>query len=174
MTAKREAAIPAQDADAEVLREFDESTRSRVERIRQFGDAVRTAIRSRRQSYALKQAELAERLGVSVSTVSRLESGRGISGMDFEVALSALAELGAEPMLTLLDPNAPGACEVIDMTLTEPAAAPRGLGSEDAMFSHPAVAVGLKSELKAMREEMSRLTDGVQHLSQANQKESTE
>lgn len=205
MRANREGAIPAQDAEAEVLREFDDATRTRVERIRQFADAIRAAIRSRRrQTPDLTQAKLAERLGVSVSTISRLESGRGISGLDFEVALSALAELGAEPMLTLLDPDAPGTCEVIDMTLSrqpasrqpasgQPAEQPRlakaatlgegdetqvspqpvRLGSESATLSDPAVAVGFQSELEAMREQMSRLTDAVQHLSRTRHRQST-
>lgn len=201
MRVNREKAVPAHDAEAAVLREFDESTQRRVERIRQFADAIRTAIRNRRRHTCdLTQAHLAERLGVSVSTVSRLESGRGMSGMDFEVAIAAIAELGAEPMLTLLDPEAPGACEVIDMTLTEqeavrprPARAatlndaneasaeagpsaetgPLRLGSRHASFSDPAVAVGFQSELEAMREQMSRLTDAVQHLSQANHRQSS-
>lgn len=187
--------VPAQDAEAEVLREFDDATQKRVERIRQFADAIRRAIRNRRRQHRnLTQSELSKRLGVSVSTISRLESGRGIAGLDFEVAIAAITELGAEPMLTLLDPDAPGACEVRDLTLPEQAAGqpalakaaalsdsdepsgasgPVRLGSSSATLSDPAVAVGFQSELEAMREQMSRLTDAVQHLSQANQRQSS-
>lgn len=188
-------AVPAQDAEAEVLREFDDATRKRVERIRQFADAIRTTIRNRRRRHCnLNQSELAKRLGVSVSTISRLESGRGIAGLDFEVAIAAITELGAEPILTLVDPEAPGACEVRDLTLPEQAAgqpalaraavlsdsdepsggsAPASLAAQNATLSDPAVAVGFQSELEAMREQMSRLTDAVQHLSQANQRQSS-
>lgn len=196
MRASDDKALSAQDAEAEVLREFDKTTQQRMERIRQFAEAIRMAIRTRRRQHrGLTQAQLAERLGVSVSTISRLESGRGISGLDFGVAVAAIAELDAEPMLTLLDPGAPGACEVADLTLPdqrsaqppvakaaglqgseEPEAAtePSGLGSGYRALGDASVAVGFQSELEAMRKQMSRLTDAVQNLSQANQRRSSE
>ena len=194
MRASGDKALSAQDAEAEVLREFDDATQRRMERIRQFADAIRVAIRTRRrQHFRLTQAQLAERLGVSVSTISRLESGRGISGLDFEVAIAAIAELDAEPMLTLLHPGSPGACEVADLTWPERrsgqprlaeaaglqaceepqgATEPSGLSSGNRTLSDAAVAVGFQSELEAMRKEMLRLTEAVQHLSEANHRRS--
>ena len=199
MRAKRDEASTARDAEAEILGALEEPTRTRITRIQQFADAIRSAIRNRRrQTDDLTQTELAKRLGVSVSTISRLESGRGIAGVDFAVALSALAELGAAPTLTLLDADAPEAYAVVDRTRTghaaqqaaeeprwaqaatlsvegetQPSAASSGSGSCDAPVSDPTVAAGVQSELEAVREEMARLTKAVEHLSQTGRGRST-
>lgn len=53
----------------------------------EFGAALRAA----RTGAGVTQAELAERLGVSRMTVSRLEQGDGVS---LETAVRALSELG--------------------------------------------------------------------------------
>lgn len=178
---------PAEEADANVLNALDPQTSERIERVRAFADEVRDAIRTlRRDAHGLNQGELADRLGVSNSTISRLESGHGLSGLDLDLVLLAFAELGASPMLTLLDPNAPGAGQVVDFTTwpetvesergrraperhraatveTEAMAASletgrsRSTGAENL----DAVAYGLQSELKAMRMELSRLSDSV-------------
>jgi transcriptional regulator with XRE-family HTH domain len=199
MRAKRDEASTARDAEAEILGALEEPTRTRIARIQQFADAIRSAIRNRRrQTDDLTQTELAKRLGVSVSTISRLESGRGIAGIDFEVALSALAELGAAPTLTLLDADAPEAYAVVDRTRTghapqqaaeeprwaeaatlsaegetQPSAESSGSGSRDAPVSELAVSAGVQSELEAVREEMARLTKAVEHLSQTGRGRST-
>lgn len=199
MRAKRDEASTARDAEAEILGALEEPTRTRIARIQQFADAIRSAIRNRRrQTDDLTQTELAKRLGVSVSTISRLESGRGIAGIDFAVALSALAELGAAPTLTLLDADAPDAYAVVDRTRTghaaqqaaeeprlaqaatlsaegetQPSAASSGSGSREAPVSDLAASAGVQSELEAVREEMARLTKAVEHLSQTGRGRST-
>jgi transcriptional regulator with XRE-family HTH domain len=199
MRAKRDEASTARDAEAEILGALEEPTRTRIARIQQFADAIRSAIRNRRrQTDDLTQTELAKRLGVSVSTISRLESGRGIAGIDFAVALSALAELGAAPTLTLLDADAPEAYAVVDRTRTghaaqqaaeeprlaqaatlsaegetQPSAASSGSGSREAPVSDLAASAGVQSELEAVREEMARLTKAVEHLSQTGRGRST-
>lgn len=201
MRAKRDEASTARDAEAEILGALEEPTRTRIARIQQFADAIRSAIRNRRrQTDDLTQTELAKRLGVSVSTISRLESGRGIAGIDFAVALSALAELGAAPTLTLLNADAPDAYAVVDRTRTgqaaeeprwaqaatlsaegetQPSAASSGSGSRDVPVSDLAVSAavqseaGVQSELEAVREEMARLTKAVEHLSQTGRGRST-
>lgn len=199
MRAKRDEASTARDAEAEILGALEEPTRTRIARVQQFADAIRSAIRNRRrQTDDLTQTELAKRLGVSVSTISRLESGRGIAGIDFAVALSALAELGAAPTLTLLDADAPEAYAVVDRTRTghaaqqaaeeprlaqaatlsaegetQPSAASSGSGSREAPVSDLAASAGVQSELEAVREEMARLTKAVEHLSQTGRGRST-
>lgn len=189
----RKPAVPAAEAQEQVFEALDGETRGRIERVRAFADEIRQAIRGlRKDAHGLKQSELAERLGVSTSTISRLESGKGLAGLDLEVALLAFAELQAAPMLTLLDPNSPGAGQVIDLTTWSERVSGAGAGSEagsDTVVSAaarveneplaasvkqtqsgeqtqwPAVAYGLQSELKAVRSEISRLSDRVAHLS---------
>ncbi|WP_200341556.1 helix-turn-helix transcriptional regulator [Rhodovibrio sodomensis] len=181
--ARGETAVPAEQADMRVMEALDAQTRDRIERVRAFADEVRNAIRTlRREAHGLKQSELAERLGVSTSTVSRLESGNGLSGLDLELVLFAFAELNAAPMLTLLDPSSPGAGQVVDFTSwpetralnrggqaaaqsdatveTQAIAASHQRGHRAATVeSLDAVAYGLQSELRAMRLELTRLSD---------------
>ncbi|MGW4635947.1 helix-turn-helix transcriptional regulator [Nocardia sp. NPDC004415] len=58
----------------------------------EFGQAVRHA----REQRGLHQAELAERLGVTRMTVSRLERGGSVS---METAIRALSECGYEAIV---------------------------------------------------------------------------
>ncbi|GGK65729.1 helix-turn-helix transcriptional regulator [Nocardia camponoti] len=58
----------------------------------ELGQAVRRA----REQRGLQQAELAERVGVTRMTVSRLERGEGVS---METAMRALSECGYEAVL---------------------------------------------------------------------------
>jgi len=193
-TARGETAKPAEEADANVLNALDPQTSERIERVRAFADEVREAVRTlRRDAHGLSQGDLAGRLGVSTSTISRLESGHGLSGLDLELVLLAFAELGASPLLTLLDPNAPGAGQVLDFTTwPETAESERGRRSPERLQaatvetramaasvetggsrsfgaeSLDAVAYGLQSELKAMRMELSRLSDSVNKPAQAS------
>jgi DNA-binding transcriptional regulator YiaG len=187
LTASGGTAKSAEEADANVLNALDPQTSERIERVRAFADEVRDALRTlRRNAHGLSQGDLAERLGVSTSTISRLESGRGLSGLDMQLVLLTFAELGASPMLTLLDANAPGASQVVDFTTwpdtanskpghrtpeqlrntmveTETMAASFQTGQSGSVGAESldAVAYGLQSELKAMRMELSRLSDCV-------------
>lgn len=174
----------ADEVEQRVLAQFEPETREKIQQARDFGDHLRQTIRRLRTQADKTQKEIAERLGVSVSTISRLERGQGLSGLDMEVAMLTLAELGVSPMLTLVGPRTPGAGEVVDLTdqmqtvfrvkaRGEPGEVTieggAGASQDDADWTATspyaqAMAIGVQSELEAVRIEMSRISQTLSDL----------
>lgn len=91
----QETSRSAEEAQAVLLQTFDPEIRQIVQNANAFGDSIRSSVYRLRNENDWTQGHLGDQVGVSASTISRLEKGRGLSGLDLELAVSAFAAMGA-------------------------------------------------------------------------------
>ncbi|MDZ7712070.1 MAG: helix-turn-helix transcriptional regulator [Rhodovibrio sp.] len=95
--------IDSEDLEAELIEGLKPEMRERVLRVRGFAEAVRQCVRRLRQERCdWTQRELANRIGVSTSTISRLENGRGFGGIDLNILALAFDAMDVAPRLMVL------------------------------------------------------------------------
>ena len=88
----------AEDAQNELLQTFYPRTRQIVENANAFGDSLRRSVSVLRNEKEWTQGHLGKQVGVSASTISRLEKGRGPRSFATEVeAGSAGFDSGPRP-----------------------------------------------------------------------------
>jgi transcriptional regulator with XRE-family HTH domain len=117
------------DLEAELLDGLDPEMRARVGRVRGFAQEVRRCLRRLRQERCnWSQRELADRIGVSTSTISRLENGRGFGGIDVNILALAFDAMDAAPRLTVLPFDDPAGWQVSDSPAQNGPAQPRQAG----------------------------------------------
>lgn len=92
----------AADAQTELLQAFVPKTRKIVESANAFGDSLRRSVFLLRNEKGWTQGHLGEQVGVSASTISRLEKGRGVAGLDLDLTVAAFAALGAAPEFNIV------------------------------------------------------------------------
>lgn len=92
----------AADAQTELLQTFVPKTRKIVEGANAFGDSLRRSVFLLRNRKGWTQGHLGEQVGVSASTISRLEKGRGVAGLDLDLAVAAFAALGVAPEFNIV------------------------------------------------------------------------
>ncbi len=98
----QETSRSAEEAQAALLQTFDPKIRQFVQNANAFGDSIRSLVYRLRNENDWTQGHLGDQVGVSASTISRLEKGRGLSGLDLDLAVSVFAAMGAALQLNIV------------------------------------------------------------------------
>ena len=80
----------------------DPEIRQIVQNANEFGGSIRSLVCRLRNENDWTQGHLGDQVGVSASTISRLEKGRGLSGLDLDLAVSVFAAMGAALQLNIV------------------------------------------------------------------------
>lgn len=98
----QETSRSAEEAQAALLQTFDPEIRQFVQNANEFGDSIRSLVYRLRNENDWTQGRLGDQVGVSASTISRLEKGRALSGLDLDLAVSVFAAMGAALQLNIV------------------------------------------------------------------------
>ena len=114
-TSKTDGTTDSEDLEAELIAGLGPDMHERVMRVRRFANNVRHCVRRLRvETCNWSQRELAERIGVSTSTISRLENGRGFGGVDLNIVALAFDAMDAAPFLSVVSLESELAGNVVD------------------------------------------------------------
>lgn len=169
-TSNPERITDSEDLEAELIDGLTPEMRARVRRVRDFTEQVRRCVRRLRQERCnWSQRELAGRIGVSTSTISRLENGRGFGGIDLNILALAFDAMDAAPKLTVLPVGDAAGWQVNDSQSLNGPAQPRKVSPEGghdqearevtavAASTAGGEATAATSEFSALREEVHAL-----------------
>lgn len=167
----------SEDIEAELIDGLQPEMRERVRRVRGFAEDVRRCLRRLRQEQCnWSQRDLADRIGVSTSTISRLENGRGFGGIDLNLVALAFDAMDAAPGLSVFPQGHAAGWRVQDSTGRASAAGgqaaeqargndrPREAVSAEAAAASGALAKATADEVAGLRAEVHALHRDVDDL----------